>query len=331
MHHHTLVNLVNHGTQSNLTLFRSLQGVNVADISCLSFPEKVGAIREHGFDVAIDLSGWTGGHFALGFLSRLAPVQVNYLGYFASSGLPTMDYWLGDDVLFREPSPEWCVERRYSLSRPFIAWQPSEQLPEFCVSVTEGPVGSIRFGSFNNNRKLSDQTLRLWGDILTRVPDSRLVLKANAGEDLATQELLARRMHRCGLDPARVEWLQLTVDATDHLLQYRHMDIALDPFPNGGCTTTCEALWMGCPVITLAGMHYVSRMSAAVLEGAGLRSLVAFTELQYVQMAIEQASDLSKLRQTRQRWRDQIKTSPLGNAADLVHHLENALSDMTQR
>jgi len=327
-HHHTLVSLVDHGTESNLTKFQAMSGLDVVDVASLKATDRVSAIRSLNADVAIDLSGWTGGHFATGFLARLAPVQVNYLGYFASSGLPTMDYWLGDINLFPSHSPEYSAEQRWCLDRPFIAWQPPAGLPEAEVDVVGPPQGVLRFGSFNNNRKLSDRTLALWARILARLPEAKLVLKASAGDDQPTQELLARRMRRQGLDPERVEWLALTPGCAEHLKQYRHLDIALDPVPNGGCTTTCEALWMGCPVITLAGIHYVSRMSTAVLRGAGLPHWVASTEDNYVQLAVMQAQNLHWLRQHRHHWRNTLGSSPLGDAADLVRHLEQAFTAM---
>ena len=221
--------------------------------------EKVRLIREAKLDVAIDLSGWTGGHFMQGFLARLAPLQVNYLGYFATTGLPSMDSWIGDDGLFPSPMQEWHTETVHRLPRCFIAWQPSQQLDEAHEPVTAAPTGGIRFGCFNHNRKLSDATLRLWGELLSSLPGSSLVLKANAATDPYTQTLLVRRMRRCGLDPEQVIWLPLAPSHREHLQQYGQVDVALDCFPNEGCTTTCEALWMGVPVITLTGKHYVSQ------------------------------------------------------------------------
>ena len=125
-------------------------------------------------------------------------------------------------------------------------------------------------------------------------------------------------MLRCGLDPVRVQWLPLATTTSEHLEQYRHIDIALDPIPNGGCTTTCEALWMGAPVITLEGSTYVSRMSTAVLRGAGLGDWVCGSEADYVRLAAAQACNLAQLRCNRDQWRRKLVTSPLGDAADLM-------------
>jgi protein O-GlcNAc transferase len=330
-HHHHLVSVMDHGTETNRLLFDPLPGLEVHDVSGVRDHERVAAIRALQPDLAIDLSGWTGGHFMAGFLARLAPVQVNYLGYFASAGVPQMDVWLGDSELFPANTGQWHTETIWRLPRPFLAWQPASALPEAVAAVTPPPQGGVRFGSFNHNRKLSDRTLRLWGAVLQAVPGSTLVLKANAKDDYATQELLRRRMLRFGLDPERVHWLPLAPTPEEHLQQYRHIDIALDPIPNGGCTTTCEALWMGVPVITLEGATYVSRMSTAVLCGAGLGDWVCPSEGAYVQLACERAADLIQLRSRRDRWRHHILSSPLGDAADLMQHLEHAFSAMHAR
>ncbi len=330
-HQHHIISVLDHGTETNRPLFEQLPALEVHDVSGIRDVKGVAAIRALQPDIAVDLSGWTGGNFMAGFLARLAPIQVNYLGYFASAGIPQMDIWLGDCELFPSQTAEWHTEVLWRLPRPFLAWQPASALPEAVAAVTPPPQGCIRFGSFNHNRKLSDCTLRLWGAVLQAVPGSTLVLKATAKDDYATQELLRRRMLRFGLDPERVHWLPLAPTPEEHLQQYRHIDIALDPIPNGGCTTTCEALWMGVPVITLEGATYVSRMSTAVLRGAGLGDWVCPSEGAYVQLACQRAADLIQLRSRRDRWRHQIVSSPLGDAADLMQHLEQAFSAMYAR
>lgn len=327
-HQHCLVNLRDHQGESYIDRFRRYPQLQHLDATVEDPREKVRVIRDGQFDVAIDLSGWTGGHFMRGFLARLAPLQLNYLGYFASTGLPTMDGWIGDDGLFPTPMQEWHTETIQRLPRCFIAWQPSQQLDEAHEPVTSAPSGGIRFGCFNHNRKLSDATLRLWGALLDSVPGASLVLKANASSDPSTQVLLVRRMRRAGLDPERVIWLPLAPSHREHLQQYAQVDVALDFFPNGGCTTTCEALWMGVPVITLTGNHYVSRMSTAVLRGAGLADWCAATPEQYLQLARQQADRLAELRGNREHWRDQVVHNPLGDAAGLMQHLEQAFSTL---
>lgn len=328
-HHHVLVDLKDHGCESEAHHFDGIESLRRLDVGKLDPNHKLASIRDVQPHVAIDLSGWTDGNFVTGFMARMAPVQVNYLGYFGSTGVTEMDAWLGDSQLFPSPMIEWHVEQVIRLRRCFIAWQPPSSLPEANVSICTTPkIGGIRFGSFNHNRKLSDSTLRLWARILRAIPESSLVLKANRKGDTATQILLRRRMLRCGLDPERVIWLPIAPSPTEHLSQYALIDVALDCFPNGGCTTTCEALWMGVPVITLIGNSYVSRMSSAVLHGAGLPQLCATSEDHYLQLAIQHASNISWLRQNRAYWRHSLQTNPLGDAADLMMHLEESFDHL---
>ena len=143
--------------------------------------------------------------------------------------------------------------------------------------------------------------------------------------------ILRKRMISHGLDPERVEWLPLTQGPLEHLQQYSKLDVALDPYPNGGCTTTCESLWMGVPVITLRGSHYVSRMSTAVLAGAQLNDWIAESADAYLAKAKEAAQHLSTLRQDRGKWRQQLQNSPLGDPVGLMNALEEAFSVMAHR
>ena len=134
-----------------------------------------------------------------------------------------------------------------------------------------------------------------------------------------------------GLDPDRVEWLPLTRGPLEHLQQYSKLDVALDPYPNGGCTTTCEALWMGVPVITLKGSHYASRMSTAVLAGAQLDNWIADSADNYIEKAIEAAQHLSSLRQSRCTLRQHLQDSPLGDPVGLMHAIEDVFTTMAQQ
>ena len=287
--------------------------------------QRLERIRALQLDVAVDLAGWTGDNNGLLFASGLAPLQVNYLGYYASSGLPAMDCWLGDHSVFPEPMQEWHSERIVRLQRPFLAWKPDTSLPEGRVEVPPPPQGPITFGCFNHVRKLSAATLGLWARLLKAIPGARLALKAFTSDDPAVVALVERRMRRCGLDPTSVIWLPSPPKPEDHLRQYGLIDVALDPFPNGGCTTTCEALWMGVPVITLRGSHYVSRMATAVLQGANLPEWVARSEDDYLQIGQQAASRLTEIRNGRQQLRSHLQASPLGDASDLAVQLWQCL------
>jgi len=330
-HRHTVISTYNRGNDSYASRVKSLPGVEYVDVSSYTGANRVKAIRRLKPDLLLDLNGWTSGQVIPELMARLAPIQVNYLGYFASTGLPEIDFWLGDDQLFPQPMSEWHQEQIWRLPRPFIAWQPSRYLPEFCAEMTSPPSGPIRFGSFNHTRKFSDRNLYLWGRILREVPDSLLVLKAHASTDPSSQTLLLRRMHRAGVPVERLIWLPLTPSTADHLQQYSELDIALDCMPNGGCTTTCEALWMGVPVITLAGDHYVSRMSTAVLNGAGCGDWVVDSEDAYVALACQRAAQVHQLRADRSQWRQRLRQSSLGDAKSLMHSLEHAFTAMARQ
>ncbi len=309
-------------------MFKAINGLEVLDYSQSYAHLKTQAIRDLKADIAIDLSGWTDGNVATAFLSRVAPVQINYLGYFGSTGIPAMDWWLGDKNLFPEQVHQWHSEKLFRLNRCFIAWQPHPELPEAKAEVQTPPSGPVRFGCFNHLRKLSDLTLETWASILSSIPDSRLLVKAAGFEDDMAISLLSRRLKRAGFDLERIDFLSFSLSALEHLSQYRYIDIALDPFPNGGCTTTVEALWMGVPVITMSGKSYVSRMSTAVLKGAELDQLVAQDITAYISLAKTYASNVNSLRADREKWRFKLKSSSLGNARDLMSSLENAFQVM---
>lgn len=337
-HHHFVVS-THRPDQRYADLFSDLPGVEFVDYSCFkTIPQHVEAIRALKLDIAVDLNGWTGNNVAPAFIARLAPVQLNYLAFHATSGIREMDAWLVDDeIIPGDPSlQEWHVESIVRLPRPFLAWQPPASLPEGRVDVPAfagDSTSSIRFGCFNHTRKISNQALRVWAQLMGRLHDAQLVLKAFASEDQDTAELLRRRLIRAGIDLSRVIWLPYTATPEDHLLQYAQVDVALDSFPNTGCTTTCEALWMGVPVITLAGTHYVSRMASAVLAASRLREWITTSPDAYIQLAMEQArSDrLQWLRMHRCHWRLQLQASPLGDAADLMNHLHRTFEELVHR
>ncbi|MBM5798119.1 MAG: hypothetical protein FJ060_08175 [Cyanobacteria bacterium K_Offshore_0m_m2_072] len=314
------LHLINTG-QSALPGLQENTSTRLHQLNAVPAEAQLELVRQLEMDVAIDLAGWTGNNNGQLFAQGLAPVQINYLGYFGSSGLPAMDVWLGDDVLFPNPMQEWHSERIVRLPRPFLAWQPDASLPEGRVAVPPAPQGPITFGCFNHVRKLSAGTLSLWAQILKAIPGSRLALKAYTSDDPGVVALVEKRMRRCGLDPAAVIWLPTCPKPEDHLRQYGLIDITLDPFPNGGCTTTCEALWMGVPVITLLGSHYVSRMAAAVLHGAHLPEWVASSKEHYLKLACQAADQLSAIRRGRSALRAHLQASPLGDATDLAEHL----------
>ena len=324
-------------TKYHAQLLLDLEDISFIDLSNYkTMPEHLHAIRSQEFDLVIDLNGWTANNIAPVFIARVAPVQVNYLAYHASSGFPNMDAWIVDHNLIPADrcEYEWHTEKIIRLSRPFLAWEPPLSLPEGqvkkVVPLAFDKNSPIRFGSFNNLRKISDSCLDIWSTLLNRVPNSILVLKAFADEDLDTQYLIKQRFLTAGINLDRIIFLPFTSTPDEHLLQYSHMDVALDSYPNTGCTTTCEALWMGVPVLSLYGNHYVSRMAHAVLCGAGLPdwSFSDPKEMLDYAVSLSEPSRLKWLRQNRNYWRKKLLDSPLGDAKDLFEQIELTFSNL---
>ena len=244
-------------------------------------------------DILVDVAGHTGQNRQGLLASRLAPVQVTYLGYPDTTGLTTMDFRLTDALadplgtaevlhterLVRFASTAWCY------SPPADA--PAVVPPPCCAAAGSAPV----FGSFNNLGKLSPSTWRLWARLLAEVPGARLVLKGTA----PAPDWVERQAAAVGLDPARVTLLPVVVGQAGHLGCYAQMDVALDAVPYNGTTTTCEALWMGRPVVTLVGDRHVSRVGVSLLTAAGQADCVAATEAEFIERARALVADRAGL------------------------------------
>jgi len=184
--------------------------------------------------------------------------------------------------------------------------------------------GRITFGCFNNFAKVTPTTLRLWSAILAAVPNSHLLIKTRAMSDPPTRQRLAKTLERLGISPDRIEMSPFSNSYSEHLATYGRLDIALDCFPYNGTATTCEALWMGVPVMSLTGRSHVSRVSASILAQVGLGHLAAETQEEVVAAAVELASDVQGLRDLRSTMRDRLNASSLMDMAGFVRRLEEA-------
>lgn len=277
-------------------------------------------IARDGIDVLVDLSGHTAGHRLAAFARRPAPLQISWLGYFATTGLPAMDYVLADGDFLGEEGEGFYCERILRLPRLRHGYAP----PGYAPGVREPPMlasGAPTFGSFNNASKLNPVVLDVWARILAAVPDSRLILKWRSFNDPWIQERVRARFAGNGIDGDRI----LFDGASPHsamLAQYGEIDVALDPFPFSGALTTCEALWMGVPVVTMPGRRPVSRQSHAILRSIGLSEWSAASADEYVAIAAGLVEDVTALRSMRSRMRDRIKESVLLDARGLAALLE---------
>ncbi|HEX2861170.1 MAG TPA: tetratricopeptide repeat protein [Lacunisphaera sp.] len=272
------------------------------------------AIRADAPDILVDLAGHTGMTSRLPLFARhLAPVQLSYLGYPNTTGLSAMHYRFTDTIV--DPVGEadaFATEKLVRFAPTAWAYEAPASAPG------PGPApcasgGSVTFGCFNNVAKISDATLALWARVLAASPNSRLLLKGRGlGEEAMRQRYLAR-FAAAGLPVDRVEFLERTAKTEDHLALYRRVDISLDTFPYHGTTTTCEALWMGVPVVTLMGDRHVARVSGSLLAAIGRGGWVAESADEYVRIATELASDPAKISSIRAGLRDEVKNSPLGD------------------
>jgi protein O-GlcNAc transferase len=284
-------------------------------------------IRDDRIDVLVDLSGHGANNRLLMFARKPAPVQAAYLGFIGTTGLATIDYRLTDSLVDPSGTESFCTERLVRLPETAWCFAPLSGSP----SVAQLPAvtrGYVTFGSFNSLAKVTPDVLDCWARILEQVPGSRLRLK---GVALRAAEVVARTRRffiERSIGPERLELLIDDHSQLQHLSQYDHVDIALDTFPYPGMATTCEALWMGIPVITLAGSHHRSRVGASLLTNAGLPELVAPTPDAYVQFAATLGADLSRLANLRTTMRERMQQSALMDAKSFAHAFESSLSDV---
>jgi predicted O-linked N-acetylglucosamine transferase (SPINDLY family) len=280
-------------------------------------------IRQDQIDVLIDLSGHTAGSRLTVFAHRPAPVQVAWLGYFATTGLRYIDAVLldewhapaGTQAQFAEPIVHLPGGR---LCYQPVPWAPAVAAPP-CLQA-----GHITFGSFNNTGKLNAGVFDVWSQVLAAVPHSRLVLKWRSLADETLCESIRAAFSDRGIDSSRIELRPASFHA-DVLLEYSDIDIALDPFPFTGGMTSCEALWMGVPVVTLRGRTHTSRMGASILNAIGRPDWVADTDDGYVGTITRLAGDVDALAQWRAQARTAIAASALFDEAGFTREFESLL------
>jgi protein O-GlcNAc transferase len=298
---------------------------NINDLSDELVAKK---IRDDCIDILIDLSGHTGENRLALFAWRPAPVQVTWLGYWASTGLPGMDYLLADEVSLPVEDHPHFSEKIHYLPNTRICLESPRYGEETDVSpLPAHRKGYVTFGSFQNAVKINIHVLAVWCKLLEAIPTAKLRLQSPLFVDPGVCAQLFERLASANIDTKRV-MIELPQFYRDYLRAYSEIDIVLDTFPFPGGTTTCEALWMGVPTVTLAGDTMIARQGASMLTCAGLKDWVANTEEEYLNIAINKASDLQSLANLRKNLREQVRTSPLCNAQLFAHNFENAMFDM---
>ena len=286
-------------------------------------------IHASGVQVLLDLSGHTAGNRLPVFAWRPAPVQATWLGYFATTGLAEIDYVIGDPNVAPPEAVSPFVEAVWSLPETYYCFTP----PAFATVVAPLPArlnGHVTFGCFNNLAKINEAVVAVWARVLDAVPDSRLVLKTAAFHDAGVRSGLRARFAAHGIAGERL-LLEPSSSREDYLHAYDRIDIALDPFPFPGGATSCEALWMGVPLLTRKGDRFLSRVGETIVRNAGLPDWLAADDDDYVRKAIHFASDLDRLERLRRGLREQVSASPLFDAARFARHFEQAVRGMWSR
>lgn len=286
-------------------------------------------IQKDEIDILVDLSGHTG-HGRPDVMARKpAPVQVSWIGYYNTSGLDTLDYIIMDRDTLPPTLVRWFTEQVVYLPETRFCYTP----PSDSIVVKTLPAFQkhhITFGCFNNISKISPDTIAVWSEILTKIPDALLILKWGSFSDAAVLERYKALFQSHGIGADRVEYRGYS-DYGTLLEQYGDIDIALDPFPFSGATTTCEALWMGVPVITLPGSLPAGRQTLALLKVIGLPEFVANSKESYIELAIRFASNLERLSEIRQKLRTMMANSPLCDGQRFTTELMTAYRVMWQR
>ena len=284
------------------------------------------AIRADAPDILVDLAGHTGMTNRLPlFARRLAPVQVTYLGYPNTTGLPAMDCRFTDAIADPPGDAErFATERLVRFAPTAWAYAPLADAPE------PGPPpclarGRVTFGCFNTPAKITDSMLALWAKILAAVPDSRLCLKGAGLDNPVLRARYAAHFTRAGVAPERVGFLARTAGTKEHLACYQGVDIALDTAPYNGTTTTCESLWMGVPVVTLTGDRHMARVGASLLAAVGHPEWSAATAQDYLNCAVELAQNPARLAAIRAGLRADLQRSPLLDHAGQAERFGAAL------
>ena len=284
-------------------------------------------IRADGIDILVDLAGHTPLNRLRVFARKPAPVQASWIGYSSTTGLTRMDYRITDTI--SDPigvTDDLYTEKLVRLPDTYSCFQPLANSPDVgALPATQS--GHVTFGSFNNFIKMTPEVLQTWARILQRMPTSTLLLKYRSFEAEKIRTLVLAAFAKHGVLPARIHFLG-SDDYHTHLRAYHQVDIALDTFPHNGDTTTCDALWMGVPVVVNTGVNHVGLMGASRLRSVGLEDLVARDNDHYVDIACALANDVPRLEKLRATLRETMKASPLMDAPRFTRNLEAAYENM---
>ena len=288
-------------------------------------------IASDEIDILVDLAGHTADNRLPMFALKPAPIQISYLGYPSTSGVPAIDYRITDELA--DPvgfSDQVHTEKLIRVPAPFLCYQPSlEEMHTKSLPALSN--GFITFCSFNVASKLNDAVIDLWARVLMAVDRSRLIIKASALNDPETCRRIEKRFAAMGVQPDRLQLMQKTKSYSEHMECYNQADVALDTFPYNGTTTTCEALWMGLPVIALAGKTHSARVGVSLLSSIGLNDWITEDFDAYIERAKLAAGNFDLLSLLRSGMRDRMQRSPLMDSKRITASIEKAYREVWQK
>ena len=296
------------------------------DVASLTAAATADLIRAHEIDVLVDLAGHTTDNRLLALARRPAPVQVTYLGYPATTGMAAVNYRLTDAVADPAAANAFHAERLVRLPDAFFVYAGDPVAP-YDPNLPADANGHVTFGAFNSLSKVTTATLATWAQILSAVPGSRLVFKANPLGNPSTRATVLAAFEGVGVTADRLD-LHGWVSAAEHAAMLGSVDLMLDTFPYNGHATTCQGLWMGAPTLTRYGNEFRGRVGLSIMTQLAMPAFAVASVEDYVQRAIVMATDLSLLRELRPTWRERMLASPLCDAARFTRGLEDAYRQM---
>lgn len=304
--------------KDELTEYLSAKADKWIDIGKMSDSALCQQVVDDEIDILLDLAGHAPENRMTAIARKPAPIQISMLDYFDTTGVAALDYYVTDHFSTPDDTPQQFTERLIYLNQPRLVYEAPDYAPP--VAIRE-PSGGLVFGSFNRHHKIVPQVVQTWSALLRAVPDSRLLLKSPRFSSADVQKNFLERFAACGIDKARIEF-RGSSPHVEMLAEYGDIDIALDTFPYNGGLTTCEALWMGTPVLTLLGNRIISRQTAGMLHAVGLPQFVAGSETQFAEIGKYWSEHREQLNSLRGELRPMMATSSLTDAPAYTRDLE---------
>jgi predicted O-linked N-acetylglucosamine transferase (SPINDLY family) len=294
----------------------------------LSLEEARSILKRQSYDLIIDTSGYTNASGLPLLAERCAPVQAHYIGYHATTGLSTIDAFIGDQETAAEELQDQFSEKLWRLPRPWLAFPQTQVFPQ-ATSLAESPRPIL--GAFSQVSKLSDTTLSFWSEALRRVPDAVLLLKSRELQDAGIRQRLEDRLAERGVHPGRLIFVAPVGSWSDHVYHYNYLDVALDTTPWSSATTGFEALSMGVPLVTIRGNTMASRMSSSLVKGLGEEQWIAHEPEEFAAIVEDLCRDLTTLRQDKSLRQAKMFQSPLFDGVDLTEKLMELFKELVIR